>query len=510
MQRKQAIIAGLLAGSAVIGAIAYSQRSHGPAVPVETVLRNGSAAGPAQAEGAAPHAPSPNAGALTPDTGIEALRARLDTTEAEIIRLQDEIATRDARIEELTAAVSEREARLATLETELASLQGSDVASQLAERDARIEELTAAVAERSAGIERIRSEMEAMVAVGDLALAERTTRIEELTATIAERDAAIATLQGEVEALGAEGDLGPVLAERDSRIGTLASDLATREAAIARLESEVEALRGDSMALNERERAIADLTAALAEREVAGNALRAELEALRAGADLGPALAAQEEAADRRVAVLAATLAERNATIQRLQNDIETMRGGTGLAPTLAAAPVDTDKPLLAFGDQSSDAARLGAMLDAIKLGPEITVPVANPAPGIRLAAALRPAHEVPALAEVHFEMGSASLSPGARARAAAAVVVLGDMPVTRIQLIGFADRTGSPALNQRLAEERAAAVAAFLIANGLSPEVIEVSGVTDAAELPVETGPGVSEPLNRSVSIVLVPAPTG
>ena len=61
-----------------------------------------------------------------------------------------------------------------------------------------------------------------------------------------------------------------------------------------------------------------------------------------------------------------------------------------------------------------------------------------------------------------------------------------------------------------RLAEARARAVAAFLIANGLSPEVIETAGVIDAEHLPVETGPGVTEPLNRSVAILPLPVPTG
>ena len=312
-----------------------------------------------------------------------------------------------------------------------------------------------------------------------------------------------------MEALRAGADRGPALAERDTRIAALSGDLEAREAAITSLQAELEALRGDSAALDERDRRIAELTATLAEREVAGNALRAELEALREGADLGPALAAQEAAADRRVAMLNATLAERDAVIDRLQNDIEALRRGTDLAPMLAAAGATPDKPVLAFADPVGDAARLDAMLDTLTREPAITIPVANPAPGLRLAAALRPAGDTPTLAEVHFELGSARLSPGAQARAAAAVVVLGDMPITRLRLIGFADRTGSPAFNQRLAEERAAAVAAFLVANGLSPDVIETAGVIDAAELPVQTGPGVSEPLNRTVAIVPLPAPT-
>jgi hypothetical protein len=39
-------------------------------------------------------------------------------------------------------------------------------------------------------------------------------------------------------------------------------------------------------------------------------------------------------------------------------------------------------------------------------------------------------------------------------------------------------------------------------------PQLIETAGVIDG-DLPVPTGPGVPEPLNRSVSIVAVPLPT-
>jgi len=52
--------------------------------------------------------------------------------------------------------------------------------------------------------------------------------------------------------------------------------------------------------------------------------------------------------------------------------------------------------------------------------------------------------------------------------------------------------------------------VAAFLVANGLSPALIETAGLVDPAELPVATDPGVAEPLNRSVAIIAVLLPTG
>jgi outer membrane protein OmpA-like peptidoglycan-associated protein len=312
-------------------------------------------------------------------------------------------------------------------------------------------------------------------------------------------------------ALAGSGDLSPVLAERDVRITALTAALAERETTIGGLEDEVARLRSDlTLALAERDERIGILTATLAGRDAVVERLQAEAEALRGGADLGAALAALEAESDSRIAALTTTLAERDATIAALQDDIETLRRGTEIAPTLTAVEAESDKPVLAFGDQASEIARLSALLDAVKLGPEVmTVALANPTPALRMAPALRPAGEDGPMAEVHFEMGSARLSPGGLARAAAAAVTLADMPLERIRVVGYADRTGSASFNRALAERRAEAVSAFLIANGLPAEMIETAGMIDAADLPVATGPGVAEPLNRSVAIIAVPRPT-
>ena len=111
-------------------------------------------------------------------------------------------------------------------------------------------------------------------------------------------------------------------------------------------------------------------------------------------------------------------------------------------------------------------------------------------------------------LTTIHFDTGSARLSPGGQVHAAAAAVMLAEMKLGQIRLVGFTDRTGSPARNRALAEERARSVADFLVAQGVPSQLIETAGVTEGA-LPVATGAGVPEPLNRSVSIVAVPLPT-
>jgi outer membrane protein OmpA-like peptidoglycan-associated protein len=136
--------------------------------------------------------------------------------------------------------------------------------------------------------------------------------------------------------------------------------------------------------------------------------------------------------------------------------------------------------------------------------------PVEDAAPAV-LAAAEGPAAAAPsvlALTQIHFEMGSSSLTPGGQVHAAAAAVMLSEMPVVRVRLLGYADRTGRADHNRALSVARARAVADFLVRSGVAAEILEAAGMGED-DLPVATGPGVAEPLNRTVAIVAIPRPT-
>jgi outer membrane protein OmpA-like peptidoglycan-associated protein len=85
---------------------------------------------------------------------------------------------------------------------------------------------------------------------------------------------------------------------------------------------------------------------------------------------------------------------------------------------------------------------------------------------------------------------------------------MLADMPLDRVRVNGYADRTGDPARNQTLAEARARAVADFLVANGVPAASIETAGMIAADTLPVATDAGVAEPLNRAATITALPPP--
>ena len=72
-----------------------------------------------------------------------------------------------------------------------------------------------------------------------------------------------------------------------------------------------------------------------------------------------------------------------------------------------------------------------------------------------------------------------------------------------RIQVTGYTDRSGSPGYNQRLSERRAEAVADALQRLGVPSSDMAVSGRGENDNR-VPTAPGVREPQNRRVEIVI------
>lgn len=73
----------------------------------------------------------------------------------------------------------------------------------------------------------------------------------------------------------------------------------------------------------------------------------------------------------------------------------------------------------------------------------------------------------------------------------------------TRIQVNGYTDTSGTPEYNMGLSIRRANAVKAQLITDGVPSNVISIEGFGDT-HLLVPTGPGVREPQNRRVEIII------
>ena len=103
----------------------------------------------------------------------------------------------------------------------------------------------------------------------------------------------------------------------------------------------------------------------------------------------------------------------------------------------------------------------------------------------------------------VFFDWDRADLTDRARAIVAQAAQATTRTQVTRIEVSGHTDTTGSARYNQGLSERRAANVKAELIRLGVPGTAITTQGFGFSKPL-VATGPGVREPQNRRVEIVL------
>jgi outer membrane protein OmpA-like peptidoglycan-associated protein len=107
----------------------------------------------------------------------------------------------------------------------------------------------------------------------------------------------------------------------------------------------------------------------------------------------------------------------------------------------------------------------------------------------------------------VTFARGSSAINPGFYETLNSVGDTLVRYPNSLIDVYGFTDTTGSAATNQRLSEQRAQAVADYLIARGVARSRIATQGFGERVEyLRVRTGDNVDEPLNRRVEIKIIP----
>ena len=103
----------------------------------------------------------------------------------------------------------------------------------------------------------------------------------------------------------------------------------------------------------------------------------------------------------------------------------------------------------------------------------------------------------------VFFDWDRANLTDRARQIVAEAASASTRVQVTRIEVSGHADRSGTDRYNQGLSIRRARAVADELVRHGVARESITTQGFGERQPL-VPTADGVREPQNRRVEIVL------
>jgi outer membrane protein OmpA-like peptidoglycan-associated protein len=103
----------------------------------------------------------------------------------------------------------------------------------------------------------------------------------------------------------------------------------------------------------------------------------------------------------------------------------------------------------------------------------------------------------------VFFDWDKYNLTDRARQIIAEAAANSTKVQYTRIEVNGYTDTSGTPKYNLGLSVRRANAVAAELVKDGVPRNSISIQGFGDT-HLLVPTGPGVREPQNRRVEIII------
>ncbi len=148
----------------------------------------------------------------------------------------------------------------------------------------------------------------------------------------------------------------------------------------------------------------------------------------------------------------------------------------------------------LKIGDQLNHSVLIG-MRYAFNAAP----PPPPPAPTPAAAPAPAPARTY----LVFFDWDKATLTARARSIIAEAAQASTRVKTTRIEANGYTDLSGTAAYNMGLSVRRADAVAAELVRDGVPKNIIYVKGFGETHPL-VPTAPGVREPQNRRVEIIL------
>ncbi len=128
-----------------------------------------------------------------------------------------------------------------------------------------------------------------------------------------------------------------------------------------------------------------------------------------------------------------------------------------------------------------------------------VAAPPPPPAPVVAAPPAAQPARTY----LVFFDWDRADLTARAKQIIAEAAQNVSRVQVTRIEVNGYTDLSGTAAYNQKLSVRRAEAVAAELVRDGVPRSEITARGFGESNPL-VPTAQGVREPQNRRVEIIL------
>ncbi|HHW4678588.1 MAG TPA: OmpA family protein [Xylella sp.] len=105
----------------------------------------------------------------------------------------------------------------------------------------------------------------------------------------------------------------------------------------------------------------------------------------------------------------------------------------------------------------------------------------------------------------ITFDFGKSTLKPQFYGALKNVASTLRDYNQTMVEVVGYTDSIGSDAVNQRLSEDRAAAVANYLGAQGVQRERMETSGMGKRSPI-ADNSTEAGRSKNRRVEIHLIP----
>jgi outer membrane protein OmpA-like peptidoglycan-associated protein len=106
-------------------------------------------------------------------------------------------------------------------------------------------------------------------------------------------------------------------------------------------------------------------------------------------------------------------------------------------------------------------------------------------------------------MADVLFESGKYALSTDAELKLAKLSGIIQAHPGLNLAIEGYTDTTGTPEFNLKLSQQRADAVRAFLISQGLAPDTITSTGMGQASPV-ADNSTAAGRKLNRRVEIIV------
>jgi outer membrane protein OmpA-like peptidoglycan-associated protein len=226
------------------------------------------------------------------------------------------------------------------------------------------------------------------------------------------------------------------------------------------------------------------------------------VQALRAQSAAETALRREREARDAGEGAAGSTELMLTDQLQALNSNLESLRD------EVAALRVrdQADEPAPAFGTAVEPGGGPAADDDEFGSGSggEYIPLIEDESAAFPADEDLQPVDETIKVAEVHFDPGSADLTPGGRRNTLEALERIKAMEAARVRVVGYADTVGDAGYNRHLSAQRARSVATLLERVGLSNGVIEIVGNGEDG-IPEPTSDGVSEPLNRFAGIFVV-----